>query len=100
MATRKARVLRAKRTWKAFPTPPPRDWRELLSEPELRIEVAAELFLLVRQLWLLHGANSEARSRMFPLRIAHHVAERRGDAIAVAPFAIRSSLRTLIRISR
>src|SRR5215213_2975848 len=100
MATRKDRVLSAVRTWKMLPTPPPRDWVEIFSESEVPLELAAEFFMLVRQLWLLHGADAEARARMFPGRIAHHVAERRSDAIAEAPYTIRSSVRVLMRMGR
>jgi tetratricopeptide (TPR) repeat protein len=100
MVTRKARVLRAKRTWKALRTPPPRDWTDVLSEDELPIELTVEFGMLVRQLWLLYQVDAEVRTRIFPPTIAHHVAQRRTDAISEAPFTIRSSLRVLMKIGR
>lgn len=100
MATRKDRVHYAKRTWKMLPTPPPRDWTELVKEQELPLELTAEFAMLVRQMWLLHKASVELRPRIFSPRIANHVAERRGDAIAEAPFRIRAHLRVLMRLGR
>jgi tetratricopeptide (TPR) repeat protein len=100
MATRKARVLRANRTWKTLRTPPPRDWTDILSEDELPIELTAEFGMLVRQLWLLYQVDAELRARIFPTTIAHHVAQRRTDAVSEAPFPIRSSLRVVMRIGR
>lgn len=96
MAKRVERVGR-KKPWRVLTAPLARDWDVVLAEIES--EFGIELYNLLRQVRLAAECPAERRPKLFSPKAAHHVAERRTEALHEAPASLRPSLRVLMRIT-